>query len=375
VTQRFSDEEKLTILGEVEAAPRGEKKKVLERYRITTGMVSKWSDARDEGRFGRTRDTKRNVECDAETQLIVRRAEVLGAIVSCGEPRPGARRDLRLGKEVTTKEEHELEEQLFDKIADEEEGVLWSGKPRGNWDERAMRVIHDRVLQEKRSESRDGDWWGDLAALRPEDLCRARVCPCKLFCGVEHFHSENASFEVKRFTPSSLHPTWFLCESGTCRLNLLWCIAGFGPYHVHRPTETPQPARSLEEAKPIREWTRAEDCPWHGVCDVRHAKPDASTMRIFGVVEQEYHPIDLWCRDENCPHHRRGAPHVHCRGRKCDAVIRADCRDNELNWANEKGLDEGAPRGRVDEVGPGLCPGCRAKRMKKLSRERQKKPS
>ncbi len=81
--------------------------------------------------------------------------------------------------------------------------------------------------------------------------------------------------------------------------------------------------------KPIAEWKAPKDCPWFGVCDVRHERPAESEMEVFDQVQGSWHPPKLWCVNLGCENHRRGAPHVHCR--KCDNFFPAFYRDREID--------------------------------------------
>jgi transposase-like protein len=329
VMARFSPREKAEIIERLERAKSTvEGHAILEEVGVSAQTAYKWRVALRKGSLGAKRGRKTDPVLDQELAKIDVLPEVLSQ-VRVADP------DLATCPEVPTPLvlKKDLLETIVNLVDDEE--VEWKGDDSPGWHERVKVDMKSRVSRMRAAAHKGGgptiasqvDYLGSIHMNTPEEFCRHRDCPCTRLCKVPHIHAFGHSMAPSEAGVDELRPVKLVCLSAECTINRYCCASWGNPLHVHWPKADPVPR--LGEAKPIREWTTAEDCPWHDACDVLHTDIDGSEMEVVNAVQDTWHPVRLWCVDPVCPHHRRGQPHVHCR--KCGALWPAWVRYHEMD--------------------------------------------
>lgn len=348
-------EEKIDILAELDAAgSRAAKREIMDRHGVTKQAVYQWRKAHKRGTLGGKRGPNPNPEMEREIARLEKRPEVLDKILEADSDLAGA-------PNVPTPKglSRSIVDDITQRVDDEE--VPWDGEISQGWDERLSNDLKSRVSRRRRKEREDpsfvhADYLGELPTNTRDELCRRDDCPCTRLCHVFHIHSREVGqpSDPATINIEKLRPEVIVCSNMNCAINSLCYLPGTGtPVHVIRHRGSPSMRRG--QVKPIAEWTSPEDCPWFGVCDVRHERPDESEMEVFDQVQGSWQPPKLWCVDPDCKRHHRGAPHVHCR--KCDTVFPAFYRDREIDLTT-------MARDTLTET-DGLCEICYMKWKKK----------
>ena len=352
MTWSLTPEEKRLLLAELDRANRARKSEIMARYEVDRREVHKWRKALAEGTLGGKRGRRKNPDLEREIGRLVGLPQVLAGMIKA---------DPTLATDPCVPGPPTLRKAILDGIVDrvDDEQLPWHGHDGPDWVERLEGDLHSRESrlrtaerkadEKNRFEPGDIDFLRELPEHSPEELCRRADCPCTRLCRAQHIHPTAAG---SRRAPGSiaweqLPPAWHVCQSPRCAINRYCCSPIFGgPLHVHRPKAAVAPRAT--PAKPLAEWSAIEDCPWRDRCDAQHERPSDSEMEIWNVVQATWQPILLWCTDPECRSHRRGSPHIHCRG--CGAAWPAHARCREIDIA--------AMTRDHTEIATGLCEAC-----------------
>jgi len=349
MTRRFRLEEKVAILNELARADgQREKSEILARHGLDKKTVYKWRESYRKGRLGAGPGRIVDPLLRRLQDQAIARSQVLAEL---------REHDAALASDDDLPTPEDLESATVEEMMDliDDEVVPWSGAVDTTWDKRAAADMKTRISR-RRAKQLEGDptfvdascdYLGDVPTNTAAEACRDLRCPCRRLCRVHHFHIEASTGDegLARGVPS--RPPKVVCTSETCVINR-YCLSKLSgsPYHVHWPRQVPEV--DLTTASEAASWRSAEDCPWHEVCDLAHARPDESEMEVAATVQATWQPVRLWCVDPDCLHHRRGNPHVHCR--ECNKAWPACVRPREIDFESMTRVD--------DRQADGLCEEC-----------------